>query len=70
MSWTPQDWKSKHIVQDVVYENQEHVERVLNKLNRLPPMVSTVEVRSKSPVFFKIRARPVLCENYSIHQEG
>ncbi|KAI8368520.1 DAHP synthetase [Blakeslea trispora] len=46
MSWTPQDWKSKPIVQDVVYEDQEHVERVLNKLKRLPPMVSTVEIEN------------------------
>jgi 3-deoxy-7-phosphoheptulonate synthase len=42
--WTPQDWKSKPIVQDVVYEDPAHVERVLNKLNRLPPMVSAAEV--------------------------
>lgn len=42
--WTPQDWKSKPIVQDVVYEDPEHVDRVLDKLNRLPPMVSAAEV--------------------------
>lgn len=43
-TWTPQDWKSKPIVQDVIYEDQAHVDRVLNKLNRLPPMVSASEV--------------------------
>jgi 3-deoxy-7-phosphoheptulonate synthase len=43
-NWTPQDWKSKPIVQDVVYEDQAHVDRVLNKLTRLPPMVSAAEV--------------------------
>lgn len=42
--WTPSSWKSKPIVQDVVYEDQDHVDRVLNKLNRLPPMVSPQEV--------------------------
>ncbi|CEP19444.1 hypothetical protein [Parasitella parasitica] len=43
-AWTPQDWKKKPIVQDVVYEDQAHVDRVLNKLQRLPPMVSAAEV--------------------------
>lgn len=43
-SWTPQDWKSKPIVQDVVYDDEAHVERVLNKLSHLPPMVSATEV--------------------------
>lgn len=43
-NWTPQDWKQKPIVQDVVYEDQAHVDRVLNKLQRLPPMVSASEV--------------------------
>ncbi|KAI7885018.1 DAHP synthetase [Lichtheimia hyalospora FSU 10163] len=42
--WTPSSWKSKPIVQDVVYEDQDHVDRVLNKLNRLPPMVSPQEI--------------------------
>lgn len=42
--WSPSSWKSKPIVQDVVYEDQGHVDRVLNKLNRLPPMVSPQEV--------------------------
>lgn len=42
--WSPSSWKSKPIVQDVVYEDQDHVDRVLNKLNRLPPMVSPQEV--------------------------
>ncbi|KAI8646014.1 DAHP synthetase [Parasitella parasitica] len=43
-TWTPQDWKEKPIMQDVVYEDQAHVDRVLNKLQRLPPMVSAAEV--------------------------
>ncbi|KAI8968247.1 DAHP synthetase [Mycotypha africana] len=42
--WSPEDWKSKPIVQDVIYEDQEHLDRVLNKLHRLPPMVSAAEI--------------------------
>lgn len=30
--------------QDVIYENKEHLDRVLGKLRRLPPLVSPVEV--------------------------
>ncbi|KAI9481390.1 MAG: DAHP synthetase [Benjaminiella poitrasii] len=44
--WTPLDWKKKPIMQDVVYEDQDHVDRVLNKLQRLPPMVSPVEIEN------------------------
>lgn len=42
--WTPLSWKSKPIRQDVVYEDQEHLQRVLNKLQHLPPMVTPSEV--------------------------
>lgn len=45
-SWNPTTWKSKPIVQDVVYEDQAHVDRVLTKLGKLPPMVSPQEVDS------------------------
>ncbi|KAI7899804.1 DAHP synthetase [Cokeromyces recurvatus] len=44
--WSPQHWKTKPIVQDVVYENQDHVDRVLDKLRRLPPMVSPAEIEN------------------------
>ncbi|KAI9313357.1 DAHP synthetase [Dichotomocladium elegans] len=44
--WNPSTWKSKPIVQDVVYENQDQVDRVLNKLHRLPPMVSPQEIEN------------------------
>ena len=43
-NWSPDSWKSKPIVQDVTYEDQDHADRVVNKLNRLPPMVSATEV--------------------------
>ncbi|OAD72596.1 hypothetical protein PHYBLDRAFT_113606 [Phycomyces blakesleeanus NRRL 1555(-)] len=42
--WTPESWKTKPIVQDVTYEDQEHAKRVLSKLDRLPPLVSAKEV--------------------------
>ncbi|KAI8980977.1 DAHP synthetase [Pilobolus umbonatus] len=43
-NWTPHDWKTKPIVQDVEYEDKEQLDKVLNKLNRLPPMVSPSEI--------------------------
>ncbi|KAL1929992.1 hypothetical protein VTP01DRAFT_1146 [Rhizomucor pusillus] len=45
-TWTPTSWKSKPIVQDVVYEDQAHVDRVVDKLGRLPPMVSPQEIEN------------------------
>lgn len=45
--WTPTSWKTKPIAQDVVYEDQERFNKVINKLNRLPPLVSATEVKSR-----------------------
>ncbi|RCI04408.1 hypothetical protein CU098_009925 [Rhizopus stolonifer] len=45
-SWSPSSWKSKPIVQDVVYESPEQFDNVLNKLNRLPPLVSATEIEN------------------------
>ncbi|CAO3646008.1 unnamed protein product [Cunninghamella blakesleeana] len=42
--WSPYSWKSKPIVQDVVYDDQNHVDKVISKLKTLPPLVSTKEV--------------------------
>ena len=42
--WTPFSWRTKPIRQAVVYEDQEHLQRALNKLQRLPPMVTPLEV--------------------------
>ncbi|GBB91712.1 hypothetical protein RclHR1_19080002 [Rhizophagus clarus] len=42
--WTPQSWRSKPIRQGVVYEDQEHLQQVLNKLQHLPPMVTPSEI--------------------------
>lgn len=44
-NWTPSSWRDKPIAQDVTYEDKEELDRVLGKLRRLPPLVSTVEVR-------------------------
>ncbi|KAI9497804.1 DAHP synthetase [Zychaea mexicana] len=43
-NWSPDSWKSKPIVQDVTYEDEAHAKRVVDKLGRLPPMVSTTEI--------------------------
>ncbi|CEG79949.1 Putative 3-deoxy-7-phosphoheptulonate synthase [Rhizopus microsporus] len=44
--WTPTSWKTKPIAQDVVYEDQERFNKVINKLNRLPPLVSATEIEN------------------------
>ncbi|ORX63036.1 DAHP synthetase [Hesseltinella vesiculosa] len=43
-AWTPYTWKEKPIVQDVVYEDPQHVQRVLKKLQTLPPLVASREI--------------------------
>lgn len=43
--WSPLSWKTKPIVQDVNYEDQKHMDRVIGKLQTLPPLVSSKEVR-------------------------
>ncbi|KAG0003053.1 hypothetical protein BGZ65_002086 [Modicella reniformis] len=42
--WTPSSWKSKPIKQDVDYPDQAHLNRVLEKIARLPPMVAPGEI--------------------------
>lgn len=49
-NWTPSSWRDKPIAQDVTYEDKEELDRVLGKLRRLPPLVSTVEVRMTTRV--------------------
>ncbi|RSH86952.1 hypothetical protein EHS25_003439 [Saitozyma podzolica] len=39
-TWSPSSWRDKPIAQDVIYEDKVHLERVLGKLRRLPPLVS------------------------------
>ncbi|KAK7458115.1 hypothetical protein VKT23_010023 [Stygiomarasmius scandens] len=42
--WSPTTWKSKPVAQDVEYENQEQLTKVLAKLNTLPPLVTPSEI--------------------------
>ncbi|KAL4974838.1 hypothetical protein BDW66DRAFT_138679, partial [Aspergillus desertorum] len=44
-NWNPKSWTSKPIKQDVVYEDAEGVQSALRKLEKLPPLVTTHEVR-------------------------
>ncbi|HLM47273.1 MAG TPA: 3-deoxy-7-phosphoheptulonate synthase class II, partial [Myxococcaceae bacterium] len=43
-TWTPISWKTKHITQDVRYEDPKEVDDVVSSLNRLPPLVTSWEV--------------------------
>ncbi|KAJ3074412.1 hypothetical protein HDU98_011289 [Podochytrium sp. JEL0797] len=45
-NWKPDSWKEKKIVQDVIYEDQAHLGKVLGKLKRLPPLVSEAEIKN------------------------
>ncbi|GFF29163.1 phospho-2-dehydro-3-deoxyheptonate aldolase [Aspergillus udagawae] len=42
--WTPSSWTTKPIKQDVVYDDKEGVQAALNKLQKLPPLVTTQEI--------------------------
>ncbi|RHZ60113.1 3-deoxy-7-phosphoheptulonate synthase class II [Aspergillus thermomutatus] len=42
--WTPSSWATKPIKQDVVYDDTEGVQAALNKLQKLPPLVTTQEI--------------------------
>jgi len=43
-TWTPTSWKTKHITQDVRYEDPKEVDDVVSSLGRLPPLVTSWEV--------------------------
>ncbi|KAI9247331.1 DAHP synthetase [Sporodiniella umbellata] len=45
-NWSPSSWKSKPIVQDVIYESPEQYDNVVKKLNKLPPLVSATEIEN------------------------
>ncbi len=45
MTWTKNSWKNFSIKQQPIYSNQEELDRVLNKLEKLPPLVFAGEVR-------------------------
>jgi len=42
--WTPTSWKSKLAAHQVVYEDRDAVERAINKLGALPPLVTSWEI--------------------------
>ncbi|KAL2861805.1 DAHP synthetase [Aspergillus pseudodeflectus] len=42
--WSPRSWASKPIKQEVVYDNPEGVQSALEKLQKLPPLVTTQEI--------------------------
>ncbi|KAI9637119.1 putative family II 2-keto-3-deoxy-D-arabino-heptulosonate aldolase [Dioszegia hungarica] len=43
-AWSPSSWREKPIAQDVTYGDKAHLDRVLSKLRRLPPLVSPTEI--------------------------
>ena len=42
--WSPDSWKSKPAAQAVVYPCQEEVDRVVNQIAKLPPLVTSWEI--------------------------
>ncbi|KAJ5201955.1 uncharacterized protein N7498_006618 [Penicillium cinerascens] len=44
--WTPSSWTTKPIKQDVVYEDAQGVKDSLEKLQKLPPLVTTQEINN------------------------
>ncbi|KAJ2924916.1 hypothetical protein H1R20_g12167, partial [Candolleomyces eurysporus] len=42
-AWSPSSWRSKPIAQDVVYPDEAKLNKVLNKISTLPPMVTPSE---------------------------
>ncbi|RMH15225.1 MAG: 3-deoxy-7-phosphoheptulonate synthase class II [Acidobacteria bacterium] len=46
MEWTPTSWQSKNVKQQPTYPDAEELERVVDELSRLPPLVTSWEVES------------------------
>ncbi|KAG1858821.1 DAHP synthetase [Suillus subluteus] len=44
LKWYPSSWKSRSAAQIVDYPDQQHLERVLTKINALPPLVTPAEI--------------------------
>ena len=42
--WHPASWKTKTVAQQIAYEEPAEVERVVDKLRRLPPLVTSWEI--------------------------
>ena len=43
-TWTPSSWTTKPVKQDAVYPDRKAVEKSLEKLKRLPPIVTPTEI--------------------------
>jgi 3-deoxy-7-phosphoheptulonate synthase len=44
LPWFPSSWRSKEVAQDVPYDDPAELERVVTKLRKLPPLVTSWEV--------------------------
>ena len=64
-SWTPDSWRSKPIKQDAIYEDRKSVEKSLQKLERLPPIVTPSEINK-----LKASLREVALGNAFLLQGG
>ncbi|CAG8646446.1 7263_t:CDS:2, partial [Scutellospora calospora] len=43
-AWTPSSWQTKKIKQNVSYEDQEHLQKVIKNLDHVPPLVTPAEI--------------------------
>jgi 3-deoxy-7-phosphoheptulonate synthase len=43
-AWSPTSWKAKPAAQCVVYQCPEEVDRIVEQISRLPPLVTSWEV--------------------------
>lgn len=43
--WSPSSWKECPVKQEVVYKDQEKLSQVLNRLERLPPLVASTGIQ-------------------------
>ncbi|KIJ54358.1 hypothetical protein M422DRAFT_25281 [Sphaerobolus stellatus SS14] len=43
-AWSPTSWTTKEIAQDVKYPDQQHLQRVLSRIEKLPPLVTSSEI--------------------------
>ncbi|KAJ1673592.1 hypothetical protein EV182_004930, partial [Spiromyces aspiralis] len=41
--WSPDSWRSKPIEQDVVYDDQQELRGVIDRIQKLPPLVAPEE---------------------------
>lgn len=41
--WSPASWKTRPINQEIQYDDPQHLERVVQKLGELPPIVCPAE---------------------------